>query len=60
MEVDAVYVENRLLSTGKMPSPISRWKRPGKYCKLADTPTINRKVDDCHPEVQAIVEHKEG
>ena len=35
-------------------------KRPGKYCKLADTPTTNRKVDYCHPKVQAIVEHKEG
>ena len=52
------WVGNPLES--RCPYPFPNAKRPGKYCKLDETPTVNRKVDDYHPKVQAIIAQSEG
>ena len=51
------WVGNPLES--RCPYPFPDANRPGKYCKLDETPTVNRKVDNYHPKVQAIIAQSE-
>ena len=44
----------------RRPYPFQDANRLGKYCKLDETPTGNRIVDDYHPKLQAVIFHKEG
>ena len=44
----------------RCPYPFPDKERPYKYCKLKDTPTNSRSVDDYNPRVQACILHTAG